>query len=439
LFQYVLSDSPSSDVEVHVEFFDANGASSTTVSAYPASLTFYNGASGNNLVGSFYLDADPRVKDNFIISLTFTGTNKNDYEVENIVVRVVSSFEPLPAPNILQVIMSNSGAYFSILYDTNTDMAGYKGAFSCSDLYIFTSADIMLCNWVSSNTVKATFPSYSSDISFVSPGDVILSIGELIRSACTTSDETVCMENFVNTNETAIIEEPNDPVVPSALLSMPSFISSCDDLIIDASSSSGSSGRDWSLIHWRVTSSSLASNSTEIAVYLNSLTSLQTPITITSLMMQEDVTYTFTLTLGNFLGKSDYATKSVAVSGNPNIPFIKIAGGAEYVSISSYDILSIQSSAVFSACATSRELEYKWEIFDEDSNLLPIVSYSVDPRQFKLESYSLSVLRSYLVRVTATVLPDATVRAAMKAAQAQGQALAFVSGSASSEVTVNVE
>ena len=152
--------------------------------------------------------------------------------------------------------------------------------------------------------------------------------------------------------------------------------------------------------YWAVTSSSV--DTSNMTAYINSsintgsgTSKLAIPATYVSLG-----TYTFYLTLTNFLGSS--ATSSgaaVMVSGTP-IPSVSITP-------SSYSMYSSQSLALYAkaslpSCASGASYSYTWR---EATG--KYTSTAVDPRYFRLAAYTLSP-GTYYFRVNVTTSSNAS-------------------------------
>jgi hypothetical protein len=154
-------------------------------------------------------------------------------------VRVFSSVPPLKAPSIYSAQFTDSGAQIVIIFDFYTDQGKITDyQWSCSKLFSFTGASFSTCSWLRSNQLVIQFGSSSSSSSLPSPGDLIVLKANKIRISC---DETKysCSQNYQNEQQTVTVSPPSNPISPSVYINMPAKASNCEDITIDASSSTG--------------------------------------------------------------------------------------------------------------------------------------------------------------------------------------------------------
>ena len=72
-------------------------------------------------------------------------------------------------------------------------------------------------------------------------------------------------------NLTAVFESATDAAVPSVVLSAPSVIGACDNLLVDGRLSTGSGGRSFSRVEWNVTLPHTVVPNTTLGLNLTSL------------------------------------------------------------------------------------------------------------------------------------------------------------------------
>jgi hypothetical protein len=122
-------------------------------------------------------------------------------------------------------------------------------------------------------------------------------------------------------------------------------------------------------------------------------------ITVPSSLLGSE-TYTFTLTLQNFLGFSAPGSGVVSIVGNVNLPTLTITGGST-ATFFAYQTLSMSCLATVSSCATTNQISFTTAIFLGAARL-SFRSTSVDPRTFRLAPYTLDAGYTYRVLFNAT-------------------------------------
>lgn len=168
---------------------------------------------------------------------------------------------------------------------------------------------------------------------------------------------------------------------------------------IDLTSSVGSGGRSWSSIGFNVQSS--APSVSQLESFLNKSYTFSPPSPIPHKYLQSGYSYSFTVTLCNFLGactQSSHFTTVINILA-PSISFL----GSSLRIISSYQPLVIESQAVVNDCnggSSNMNLIYEWSISLGDL-VLPTLSQSRNPSIFKLSSHSLTPKTTYTVSLRA--------------------------------------
>ena len=151
-----------------------------------------------------------------------------------------------------------------------------------------------------------------------------------MRAACRSG--TVCSKNYIlqvadktlalsllphdNVESSVVsvtIQAPAVPLLPTLLLSLPTQCGACNDLKIDLSTSTGNGGRPWTSVIWVV----LAANgdTKAIASYLTfNYDPIANTVTVPRYLLIS-TTYSFTVTVTNFLGASASQSSTVVISG----------------------------------------------------------------------------------------------------------------------------
>ena len=204
---------------------------------------------------------------------------------------------------------------------------------------------------------------------------------------------------------------------------------------MDISSSTGSGGRPWQAISWVVTKSTGGDVTTLHQYLVQYFVS-----TVGQLMIPRSLfavgTYSFTVTLTNFLGGSTAQSSSVTVSGDRNQPAVSILGSGYQTMVSSASLKLVGTATLSSCAAASSTLSYTWSLFNATGKAIPtstIRSVSSDPTRYTLSPYTLSVGNTYIVTLQVQSLMGSKVLAAATTSAsvfiASGAITAVVKGS----------
>ena len=408
IFTYALSDYPTLSVDVIPEIH-LDGVLTSDVIVTPSLYTF---TATSSTSGQFYLSAGTDVSGAFTVSLTFGGDNAADYVGETVSVSILSPTSLIPSPSMYTSQFTDSGQAVIITFDAPTDSAGIAATtWPCSELFVFTSADTASCTWLSATEVSVSFPveTIGDGSVYITPGSTITLLPDLLRAYCT-NGAAACDLNPTAVSSTVVTLEPLNPSGPTIVVSAPLFLGSCTNLSLDATASYGNGGRLYNSVEWHVSAVQYSSNNvatdidaTAITNFLNAYSlshQVYYPISVGSHTLTRG-TYTFTLTLTNFLGLSTSSTNVVTVSSDPNVPNLTIIGPSFQI-ITASSSLSILSTATLSSCASSSvSVKYTWDV-ELSGVAVAITSQSLDPTRFSLPAYSLLVDKTYTITITAT-------------------------------------
>jgi hypothetical protein len=408
VFSYALSAVPGVSVEVTpvLSHLDGTTVSSSVLSVNPATSTFT--ATSSNLAGKFVLSASSAsLSGSYKITLVPSGTSATQFSNATVAISVISSEAPKPAPILSGAKFANSGGSLLISFDSATN----KPPLSCTQLFIFSGASDATCTWVNGTSVRAVL---SGSSLAVGTSTVTLRSG-LIKAECASGKD--CSAYLAAGSQFVVVAAPDSPVVPTVLLTTAAVVSSCDDVVLDPSLSSGAGGRTWTSVKWTVS----RADALGIVSVPNVLTALNTfgasissPLTLTRTLFTP-ATYTITLTLSNFLNQTASATTIFALDANPNLPIVNILGPSER-SISPSDSLSLYTTTTQASCAEKDSaITYKWTVQQNGVTIIK-PSYSANPAKFSLLSHSLSPGSVY------TFLFEATAKATANTAAITGRA-----------------
>lgn len=334
---------------------------------------------------------------------------------------------------------SDTGASVGIYFDVATDKAGFgSNSFTCSLLFTF-SGDTSSCAWINASYVQVIFGTGGK----LDLGSSVSLLPDKLRAQCIAG--SACSKNIAASTLTIYVKAPNNPLVPTVIVNLPLQSGSCNNLSVDASSSSGNGGRSWYKILWTVTSSKVGSTSaTTIQSFLrrkgSSSDTVNKIISIPSSYLASE-TYTMTLSLTNFLLATSSASATVTVVGNKNLPTLKITGG-NTASFYAYQTASMSVVATVSFCATTTKINYTSAVFLNDVRLSGVKTSSIDPRTFKLAPYTLAAGYTYKVLFNATSaqtidFPPATATAFGSLTITRGLVVAAIKGGSSRQVSLD--
>ena len=241
---------------------------------------------------------------------------------------------PRPPPSLTYAIFDSSLASVTVGFDEATDRGGADflaaraaGEGGCG---VLLAANLLsklgegpACEWVTDDTLRVFFGRGVSLLPTVlSPdGDTIQLSSNAVYNK---------LGNSYAVSDSVDIYPPDEDEVdpPEAVLSAPSIIGVCADLLLDASASSGGAGRELGL---DFSATAVDGMSTDIIIALENAI-IQSPfpgrVTVPSLAMGPGRTYVFRASATNFLGMKDIATVEVQKSDLP-LPTVRIVGMSE--------------------------------------------------------------------------------------------------------------
>jgi hypothetical protein len=392
--------------------------SSNTSSSSQAFLpSSFNISSTSSLVSTVSLL--PMLEGSYLILVTLTGTDSELYKVEyligkeiisSITLKVVSQETPLPAPSLANIIYGNDGATITINFDSPTNQAALPVHFTCNQLFDFPCSSNSRCQWIDLQTVTAFL---STDDSCVLPGNLIkLAPSTRLTAACSGRCRNYDRWPYLNVSSISLrIPKPNSPIIPTIVISMPSVLGECADLLLDLTSSIGNGGRSWRNLSIIVQNSLSNVNTSELQRFLNERYMLSPPSHIASSHFVANSQYTFIVTLCNFLGKCGSGSRSVSIVSTI-VPLVTIHG-PNIISLTRSQNLLLLSSVVLKDCSntertTSRDIFITWSIdLASTSSFTPLPSLqsiSKDPMRFLLSAYSLQTNQAYVITAKVTSL-----------------------------------
>jgi hypothetical protein len=404
LFSFSLSDAPGDALAVTPFALDSEGVAveASNFVASPASFEYARSSSGTGLLGTYLFIGLDSIPADYTIGLSLTGSSAGEYEAPtDRTLTVLATSTPLPAPSLVSALFSDTGASIIVTFSESTDFARITTtSFTCSDLLAYAGANTSSCTWTSDTVVTASLPTFSS-IALIEPGDDVTLRGGMVRAACEAANATdaSCDDNEVTARQTVASLPPVSPSLPNVILNIPGRVSTCDDLVVDATSSTGSAGRDYSVISWIVVTSN-ATVENILDTYLNSFNRINTRITIPSAMLPA-ADYFISLSLQNWLGGASFSQVTVKVVDETNIPQATILG-SNFLVIKAVDEVSVRGTGSLPSCASSSIfLSYNWTV-SLNGQTLGVTSTSISPKRLRLPSYTLLVGKTYTAQLAVT-------------------------------------
>ena len=363
---------------------------------YPSRFTFTLGS--NPIV---YASIRSLPEGAYSYNVRLSGSSAQEYSISYIAgsqFRVIGSDQAPPPPSISSVTFSNDGSYLIAMFDSPTNRGNMSATFPCSLLFQFACARTSLCQWINDTTTFA----YIAGSSCVLPNNAFaVSRNATIRPACQIKKPCSTWPKALSTLNT--IRRPIMPVKPSVVISSPHTIGACDNLTIDLTSSYGNGGRSWSELNIKVLSS--ANNSTMVLQrFLDSKYEISPPTAIPHFLIAKGFSYTFTVTLCNFLSACSSSSVSL-IATDMSIPIVSISGGP-LRQMNRNSLLSLSTFVSVGNCGFQTvpySFSYQWIVYQSDTPVLSIVSLSKDPSKFILPPYSLQANTVYTVKVTAYI------------------------------------
>jgi hypothetical protein len=301
---------------------------------------------------------------------------------------------------------SDNGAFVMVSFDRKTDFAKLLSSeWSCDLLLLFTAANSSKCTWLNSTSIRISFTQTEYQ-RLVEPGDSLSLLGGKLRAECSqlTGD---CSKNYVASLQKTAILSPRNPLRPVINLIAPPLISQCDDLVVDATTSTGRGNRPWKRITWSVKGSGTNATSYAMAMekFLNSLRDITIKNVIPKKMLSP-ASYVIRLEVENFLRISSFREVLITVNDEATIPYTKILGST-FLQIKRGSTLTIDGFGELSKCADpAMTLSYEWEVSKNGEKVNNIRSVSVEPRRMRLTPFSLSVEAVYTMKLIAYSVKD---------------------------------
>jgi hypothetical protein len=258
------------------------------------------------------------------------------------------------APLVARLQFRDTGSHIELEFDRPTNKARQPQPESCLELIDATNVAQFgtgsSCRWLSSTTILVTLGGGATvlvgDMINVKPG-VILS-----------SDE-----NSHASSDATVLAIPANMPAPVVTLAAPTTLGQCDDLLLDASGSTGSGGRAMGYTYTALAGVGANLAAVYDALHLASCPPLsETPCNqavVSADTLVAGKTYTFTVTVSNFWGASGSATAVIYKTSQPT-PKVLISGPTTK-NVRSSDKVPLSSDVELSSCYNGdAQMSFEW-------------------------------------------------------------------------------
>ena len=214
----------------------------------PSSITFSNTKSFlQTYSGSFIITGTPGT---YTVMFSLVGASKIIYNLDKgITVSILADLYDPPFPILKSARFVTSGSSIIVSFDSPTDQAAYYSStlntkiapvFKCDLVFLFKSSSSSICSWNNDSSLVISFE-FSSNIEYLNIGDLISFRSNVIKAACKKNHNTTRCDSYsyAPNSSSILVLGPISPLTPNVIITSPKKISACDNLTLDASSSSG--------------------------------------------------------------------------------------------------------------------------------------------------------------------------------------------------------
>jgi hypothetical protein len=258
----------------------------TTLMFVPPILTF-SSTSQDSSADLTYIHRQNKAG-RYSLNVSVFGESSGDYDIwfsSGSEFEVKVSEDPVPGPLMKKATFSSYGSKILVTFVGSTNEGGFvksELAKSCSKLFNFSKSSLspssspmeldgVRCVWADDKSLEL------SPASALSAGDVLFLKSGVLKARCTSKTDLGCSSWPFTVSHNLTVSVPSLELLspPVVTLSTPSELGVCDDLLLDLSSSSGSGGREWKSLLFKVTilsAQTSVSSSSSLQQYLSNLT-----------------------------------------------------------------------------------------------------------------------------------------------------------------------
>jgi hypothetical protein len=395
-FQLAIDAAPEKGaLAVNVRLSICSNQTKTTTKAKATPAQFVFAANAKVLWANFVLSGSPGC---YVVSASSANSL---YMTASASVTLLSVNASVPAPVLKSAAFSDDGTQVIVGFDSHTDrgqtrVTNYDTSFRCSQMLSFDGSTTSACIWSTDMQLVITLQQ-----STMVPSGTISLLSGVVRAFCSRSSEKC---GYAGASSVVVVG-PLNPIVPTVSLSTAGTVSSCDDIVIDPTSSTGNGGRQWRRLMWNVTvMGSNTASGVAIAAYLNTHFSTTAKVATIPNSFLSPARYVISLQLSNLFRQTAVQSVTIAVEEAEYLPMVSISGGPS-VSMYRWQSLSLFALAQWpqncgSLVYANIALSYRWAVYAGFTLLADVSSKSVDTRFFTLPAYSLQPLTTYTFKVT---------------------------------------
>jgi hypothetical protein len=334
-------------------------------------------------------------------------------------------------PSFISAAFTNEGSSIIFKFDMKTNQGKLLNSFSCNKLLDFKCASQSVCQWKDLKTISG---SVNGAEGCVLPGDSVMLVrNNNISLPCSGSN---CVRSGLSASpKSLVIQAPASPVTPAVAIKAPSATGKCSSLLLDLSESFGSGGRDWTNVSVHASSSSSSADTTALNQFITRNFTISPPTTIPAAYFTAGVSYSFQVSLCNFLGRCGHSSASVVVT-QTLLPTVTIDGSAVRNVLISQPI-SLSSTAFMANCngnPSALGINYVWKVMNNNLQVISsMTSTSRDPSRFTLPSFSFTANKVYKIQVSASFNQQIS-SALVQINTSSGALVAVIQGSANQVV-----
>jgi hypothetical protein len=337
---------------------------------------------------------------------------------------ILSTAMIAPPPSLQSAVITSNGLRIVISFDAATDQGStmltnpITTPFLCSVLFTFSpSAAGAVCTWL--NQLQVSVLGASAILQ--KNGTISLNSRTVRSSLCIGTYATDVMAGVcLYSNATNVtVDWPVAPELPVASLVSAAVVSACDSLVLDPTLTTGRAGKSWASLTWSVSASVVSNKTSSLASFLNTnYRDTLEAVVVPAKYLVAGASLTISLTVSNYLASNhkSIASTTVAVVAEA-LPQLSLRGSPTTIVMPWSSALAVAASvtAAPAVCVygspSASTLSFAWNMYSVDVDtsattlLTGIQSLSSDARAFKLSSYSLSVLATYILEVVLTSTP----------------------------------
>ena len=392
---------PSAEVRVMVSVFSNDSDISSRI--FPSRYVTFTSAIQDEVFLSLMR---PIGAGSYMIDVNITHDVSAEYEVDmvrgdGVHFDVIAPDVDHPPPKVVSSMFSSNGNTVIIKFSRPTNLGNvdtFNRAFSCDQVLVIYSNVSLQCKWVSKLSLHVTVAKS------VSVGDQLVVMGNTIKAECVVDD----CSGWASLNETTVtVSLPETVTIPSLSIDTQRYLGSCSEMMVDISSSTGSLGRNWSVVEFSLVSSTHSASAAALLSLLNSLAPsafvrpIFVPHTSTYFVSGED--YSFTIRVCNFMNGCARKTWMFTVLQSES-PAVSIKGLRQR-NVMKKSALLLNAEAYRTSCATglklSGNISFSWVVFNSDGKSLPVKSISNNPANFKIPGFTFESGLYYTIAVTA--------------------------------------